>query len=152
MSTDTSATLTLHGIRLGATADGRDDAIEQCGRLLVELGAVEEAYVPAMHERERLTSTFVGEGVAIPHGTNEARAYVKQTRLGVIQYPGGIDWGLGTVYLCVAIAASGDEHVGVLAALSKVLMDKDKAERLRTATDAAEVLSLLRNDEQEAHA
>ncbi|WP_211232544.1 PTS sugar transporter subunit IIA [Thermocrispum municipale] len=149
LSTDT---LSAEAIRLGATAKDRAEAIEQCGRLLVDLGAVEEPYVAAMHEREKAVSTFVGEGVAIPHGTNEARQYVKRTQLAVVQYPDGIDWGAGTVHLCVAIAASGEEHVEVLAALSKVLMDEQKAAALRTATDAATVLSLLGNDQQEAHA
>ncbi|MGH3432541.1 MAG: PTS sugar transporter subunit IIA [Thermocrispum sp.] len=151
MSTETPATLTADAIRLGATAASSEEAVEQCGRLLVKIGAVEEPYVAAMHEREQVVSTYVGEGVAIPHGTNASRAYVRHTRLAVIQYPGGVDWGVGTVHLCVAIAASGEEHVSVLAALSKVLMDTEKAAALRTATDAATVLSLL-NDQQEAHA
>jgi mannitol/fructose-specific phosphotransferase system IIA component len=149
LSTDT---LTADAIRLGATAADRAEAIEQCGRLLVDLGAVDEPYVAAMHEREQVVSTFVGEGVAIPHGTNEARKYVRRTQLAVVQFPDGVDWGAGTVHLCVAIAASGSEHVEVLAALSKVLMDSDKAAVLRSATDAATVLSLLGNDQQEAHA
>lgn len=131
------------GIRLGLTAADKWDAIRQCGAVLSELGAVEDGYPDTMLEREKSVSTFIGEGVAIPHGTDESRALVKNTTLGVLQFPGGVDWDGQQVKICVAIAAKGDEHVQVLSALAQILMDPEQAERLRTSASTAEVRGLL---------
>ncbi len=131
------------GIRLGLTATDKWDAIRQCGAVLLELGAVEAGYPETMLEREKSVSTFIGEGVAIPHGTDESRALVRNTTLGVLQFPGGVDWDGQQVTICVAIAAKGDEHVQVLSALAQILMDPAQAERLRTSAGTAEVRGLL---------
>lgn len=139
----TDLTLTPESVRLGGTARDRADAIDQCGALLVELGAVEPGYVPAMHEREASIPTFVGEGVAIPHGTDASRALVKRTALAVIQFPEGIDWGGPTVHVAIGIAASGEEHLQVLSSLAGVLTDPERAARLRAATSVDDVLELL---------
>jgi mannitol/fructose-specific phosphotransferase system IIA component len=136
-------------VRLGRTAADRADAIEQTGAVLVEIGAVDPAYVPAMHEREESVPTFIGEGVAIPHGTDASRALVRRSALAVLQFPEGVDWGGQDVRLCVGIAASGDEQVGVLSALARVLMDPDKAAALRTADDAATIVAILRDEERD---
>ncbi len=139
----TDLTLTAESVRLGGTARDRADAIDQCGALLVELGAVEPGYVPAMHEREASIPTFVGEGVAIPHGTDASRALVKRTALAVIQFPEGVDWGGPTVHVAIGIAASGEEHLKVLSSLAGVLTDPERAARLRSATGVDDVLELL---------
>ena len=131
------------GIRLGLAAADKWDAIRRCGALLDELGAVEAGYAEAMLERERSVSTYIGEGVAIPHGTDAARALVRRTTLGVLQFPAGVDWNGQRVTLCVAIAAKGEEHVAVLSALAQILMEPDAAERLRTSSDVDEVHRLL---------
>ncbi|MBB5493194.1 MAG: PTS sugar transporter subunit IIA [Nocardiopsis sp. BM-2018] len=139
----TDLTLTAESVRIGGTARDRADAIDQCGALLVELGAVEPGYVPAMHEREASIPTFVGEGVAIPHGTDASRALVKRTALAVIQFPDGVDWGGPTVHVAIGIAASGEEHLQVLSSLAGVLTDPERAARLRSATEVEDVLDLL---------
>ncbi|GAA1469338.1 hypothetical protein GCM10009603_64800 [Nocardiopsis exhalans] len=139
----TDLTLTAESVRIGAAARDRADAIDQCGALLVELGAVEPGYVTAMHEREASIPTFVGEGVAIPHGTDASRALVKRTALAVIQFPGGVDWGGPTVHVAIGIAASGEEHLQVLSSLAGVLTDPERAARLRSAAGVDEVLELL---------
>jgi mannitol/fructose-specific phosphotransferase system IIA component len=135
--------LPQNGIRLGLSATDKWDAIRQCGAVLLELDAVEAGYPETMLEREKSVSTFIGEGVAIPHGTDESRALVRNTTLGVLQFPGGVDWDGQTVTICVAIAAKGDEHVAVLSALAQILMDPAQAEQLRTSADPAAVLALL---------
>jgi mannitol/fructose-specific phosphotransferase system IIA component len=135
--------LPLAGIRLGLTAADKWDAIRQCGAVLLELDAVEAGYPETMLEREKSVSTFIGEGVAIPHGTDESRALVRNTTLGVLQFPSGVDWDGQTVTICVAIAAKGDEHVTVLSALAQILMEPAKAERLRTSADPEAVRALL---------
>jgi PTS system mannitol-specific IIA component/phosphocarrier protein FPr len=135
--------LVREAIRLAQHADDRWDALRQSGALLEELGAVDEGYAAAILERERQISTYMGEGVSIPHGTDQARALVRRTALGFLQFPDGIDWNGETVYLCIPIAASGEEHVGVLSALAEVLVEPDSAAALREATDVDDVLARL---------
>jgi PTS system mannitol-specific IIA component/phosphocarrier protein FPr len=135
--------LVREAIRLGQHADDKWDALRQSGALLEELGAVDDGYAAAILERETQISTYMGEGVAIPHGTDQARALVRRTTLGFLQYPDGVDWDGETVYLCIPIAASGDEHVGVLSALAEILVEGDSAQALRDATDVDDVLARL---------
>ena len=137
------ALLEERGIRLSQQAADRDDAIRQCGQALVEIGAVEPAYVDAMLERERSISTYVGEGVAIPHATLSGKAAVRRDALAVLRFPDGVDWDGAPVHVCVAIAAVGDGHVEILGALAQILLDPDQAQQLRQATRAEQVLTLL---------
>lgn len=137
-------TLQADAVRLSCTATDKADAIRQTGKVLLDVGAVEPAYLDAMDEREASVTTYIGEGVAIPHGTNESRASVKHTALAYLQFPGGVDWGDGQrVFVCIGIAARSDEHVTVLAALAQVLSDPDQAAQLREATDINNVIRLL---------
>ena len=145
MSADAEV-LSPEAIRLGLTATDKCDAIVQCGRLLVEIGAVTDEYVEAMCERENGVSTFVGRGVAMPHGTEAARQYVRRTALAVLQFPAGVDWAGDSVTVCVAIAADGDKHVGLMSLLAQLLLDERRAGELRTAQDPRTVLDLLRGD------
>ena len=135
--------LRAEGVRLGLAAADKWDAVRQSGALLVELGAAEPGYADAMIEREKSISTYVGEGVAIPHGTDESRSLVTRTTLGVLQFPGGVDWDGNEVKVAVAIASSGTEHVAVLSALAQILMEPDQAEGLREAAEIDDVLALL---------
>jgi mannitol PTS system EIIA component len=135
--------LTVDAIRLAQRASDRDDAIRQCGQTLVEVGAVAPAYVAAMLERERSISTYVGEGVAIPHATLAGKADVLRDALAVVRFPDGVDWDGEQVQVCVAIAAIGDGHVELLSELAQVLLDPDRARRLREATRPEDVLQLL---------
>lgn len=139
----TDLVLNADAVRLGRTARDRADAIDQCGALLVELGAVDPGYVSAMHEREASIPTFVGEGVAIPHGTDASRVLVRKAALAVVQFPEGVDWDGPTVHVAIGIAASGEEHLRVLSSLAGVLTDPERAARLRSAEDPDEVLELL---------
>ena len=135
--------LSRQTIRLGLTAADKTDAIRRSGALLVVVGAVTQPYADAMFERETQVPTYLGEGIAIPHGTNESREHILRTCLGFLQFPQGVDWGGETVHVCIPIASRSDEHVEILAALAEVLMNPDAAERLRTTTDPDEVLRLL---------
>src|SRR5918996_761483 len=122
-----AALLPRDGIRLGLRASDRFDAVRQSGQVLVEIGAVEPPYVDAMLERERQISTSLGEGFAIPHGTDESRKYINETRLTFLQFPDGVDW----------------EHVRVLARLSRILVVPEQAAALRSASTVDEVLDVL---------
>ncbi|MEV4132110.1 PTS sugar transporter subunit IIA [Dactylosporangium sp. NPDC049742] len=140
--------LTSDAIRLHERAGSRDEAIRRCGAVLVEVGAVGEQYVDAMLARERSVSTYIGEGVAIPHGTLNSKENVRRDALAVLRFPDGVDWDGNDVRVCVAIAAAGDGHVDILASLAEVLMDPDQAEALRDATDAGFVQRLLAKENQ----
>ena len=137
------ALLERRAVRLAEPAADRDAAVRRCGEVLVEVGAVAPAYVDAMLERERSISTYVGEGVAIPHGTLAGKDAVRRDALAVLRFPAGVDWGGEPVSVCVAIAARGDGHVDLLAQLAEILLDPDQARALREATDADAVLTLL---------
>ncbi|MDH2444394.1 PTS sugar transporter subunit IIA [Amnibacterium sp. CER49] len=134
-------------IRLDCTATDRLDAVRQCGQALVAVGAADETYVDAMLQREQSVSTFVGEGVAIPHGTLAGKESVKRDALVVLRFPDGVDWDGNDVRVCVGIAAAGGGHVAILSQLAEILLDPAKAERLRSATDAQQVYDLLTPDE-----
>ena len=139
--------LSIDAIRLHERAGSRDEAIRRCGEVLVAVGAVSEAYVEAMLAREQSVSTYIGEGVAIPHGTLNSKESVRRDSLAVLRFPDGVDWDGNDVRVCVAIAAAGDGHIDILASLAEVLMDPDQAAALRNATDADFVIRLLTKEE-----
>jgi mannitol/fructose-specific phosphotransferase system IIA component len=143
LSPDTTQVLASDAVRLGLTATDKLDALRQCGAVLVELGAASEEYAAAILEREESVSTYMGEGVAIPHGTDASREYINRAALAVLQFPDGVDWNGKTVQLCIAIASRSDEHIAILQSLAIVLSDGDKAARLRETDDVDEVLTLL---------
>ncbi|MDO8122358.1 PTS sugar transporter subunit IIA [Isoptericola sp. b490] len=135
--------LARESIRLDEKAADKKAAIEACGRALVEAGVVEEAYVPAMLEREKSISTHIGEGVAIPHATLAGKEAVLRDGLCFLRFPEGVDWDGSTVTICIGIAAQGDGHVDVLAQLAQILMVPEQAEALRNAADPDTVLRML---------
>ena len=136
-------------IRLDAVAADRDDAIRQAGAALIEAGAVDPSYVDAMLERENSVSTYVGEGVAIPHGTLAGKDAVKDDAIVVLRFPAGVDWGGNDVSVAVGIAAKGSGHIALLSQLATVLLDPEKAAALRDATSADAVYELLASDEDD---
>ena len=136
-------------INLDASASSRDDAIRQAGAGLMAVGAVEAPYVDAMIDRENSVSTFMGEGVAIPHGTLAAKDSVKSDALSMVRFPDGVDWDGNDVRLAFGIAARGNGHIALLSQLATVLMDPDKAEALRNATTIDRVYELLTPDPED---
>jgi len=134
-------------ISLQASATGKADAIRQAGQLLVQSGCVLPPYIDGMLEREQSMSTSLGNAVAIPHGIYENRDHILQTGISVLQIPAGVDWGEGEmVHLVIGIAASGDEHVGVLSNLAEVVDDEDSLNELLQTTDPEVVIKFLGAD------
>jgi PTS system mannitol-specific IIA component len=132
-------------VRLGETAADRSEAIRRAGAALVDAGAVDGAYVTSMLEREETISTYVGEGVAIPHGTLAGRSAVRRDALSFVRFDPPVDWGgAGAVTVAIGIAARDGRQVEVLAELASVLLDPERAAGLRAAGSAAEVVALLR--------
>jgi mannitol/fructose-specific phosphotransferase system IIA component len=131
-------------IALQASATDKTDAIRQAGELLVKSGCVLPPYVEGMLAREQSMSTSLGNGVAIPHGIYENRDHILKTGLSVLQLPAGVDWGDGeTIYLVIGIAASGDEHVGVLSNLADVIDDENNLAELLHTTDPDVIVKYL---------
>lgn len=131
-------------IRLGAVAADKLDAIRQAGELLVSSGCVEAPYVKGMLAREETMSTYLGNGVSIPHGEFDDRAYIKKTGISVLQLREGVEWEDGELaYLVIGIAASADEHVGVLANLAEAIEDEDVTQELITTSDPEYIMSIL---------
>lgn len=132
-------------IQLNAVATDRTDAIRKAGDLLVQSGCVSPEYTEGMLMREESMSTYLGSGVAIPHGVYENKDHVLQTGISVLQLPQGVEWDEGgePVFLVIGIAASGDEHVGVLASLAEAIEDEAVLNELIHATDADVILKHL---------
>lgn len=136
--------LSLKDIHLGAHAQNKQEAIRQVAAALTQAGSVSEGYVDGMMQREQQTSTFLGNGIAIPHGTTDTRDLVLNTGVQVFQFPQGIDWGEGQLaYVVIGIAARSDEHLGLLRQLTHVLSDDSVAARLANTTSAEELRDVL---------
>lgn len=139
----TNRLLDREAIRLTEPDTDRRGAVARCGAVLVEIGAVDPAYVETMLAREQSISTYVGEGVAIPHGTLGGKDLVRRDALAVLRFPDPVDWDGHPVSVCVAIAVRGDGHTAILAQLAQILLDPQQASALREATDPDEVIALL---------
>ncbi len=139
----TTDVLSADAVRVGARAVDQHDAIEQVGALLVEHGFVTSGYIAAMHDRERIVSTYLGNGVALPHGTNEAKDTILRTGIAVLQFPDGVSWGDEPARLVIGLAATGEEHLAVLSRLATILGDAETCDRLARSTDPAEIHATL---------
>ena len=136
--------LSESNIHLNANAADKQQAIEMAASALVQADNVENGYLQGMLARELQTSTFLGNGIAIPHGTLDTRSMVKKTGVQVFQFPQGIEWGEGNIaYVVIGIAARSDEHLSLLRQLTRVLSDEDTAEKLAKITDVAEFRAIL---------
>ncbi|WP_225983539.1 PTS sugar transporter subunit IIA [Deinococcus wulumuqiensis] len=122
-------------VRVGAQATDKHDAIRQVAALLAAGGDVDPQYVEGMFAREAQANTFLGHGIAIPHGTPESRHLIRRTTVAALQLPQGVDWGEGAdgpVHLVIGIAAASDEHLQILRRLTRVLGDEAHVKRLWT--------------------
>ncbi|WP_321284518.1 fused PTS fructose transporter subunit IIA/HPr protein [uncultured Vibrio sp.] len=141
--------LSKNDITLSQSATDKFEAIKSIAQSLTEKGLVEQGYVEGMLNRENQNSTFLGNGIAIPHGTTDTRSMVKTTGVAVHHFPEGVEWGDGnTVFVAIGIAAKSDEHLGILKQLTKVLGADGVEERLRTAKSEDDIIALLHGDVQ----
>ncbi|AXD04038.1 bifunctional PTS fructose transporter subunit IIA/HPr protein [Salmonella enterica subsp. enterica] len=141
--------LSVQDIHPGEQAGNKEEAIRQIAAALAQAGNVAGGYVDGMLAREQQTSTFLGNGIAIPHGTTDTRDQVLKTGVQVFQFPQGVTWGEGQVaYVAIGIAASSDEHLGLLRQLTHVLSDDSVAEQLKSAATAEELRALLMGEKQ----
>jgi mannitol PTS system EIIA component len=135
--------LALSAVKVPGDATGKEDAIREAGELLVESGAVTPAYVDAMFEREKSVSTYMGNYLAIPHGTNEAKDTITRSALSVVRYDRPIDWDGNQVRFAVGVAGLEGGHLEILNKIAIVFSDMDEVEKLIAAESAEEVYTLL---------
>jgi len=130
-------------VRLGLVAGDKEEAIRQAAGILADAGCVDVSYADSMLARERQVATYLGNGIAIPHGLRTDAGLIRQTAVSVAQFPGGVDWNGETVHLAVGIAAASDEHIQVLANLTDVLQDEAVARRLAHTQDPQDIIAAL---------
>lgn len=128
----------------GLPSETKEEAILRAGRMLEGSGCVMEGYSESMLERERLTTTYMGAGVAIPHGTSGAKEKVLRSGIVVLQYPDGVEFGDEKAYLVIGIAGKGDEHLDLLAKVSSVLEDEETLGKLSHSASANEIFEILK--------
>jgi mannitol PTS system EIIA component len=140
----TTAILTKENIVLNAKFASKEEAIQRTGEVLVSQGYVEAAYIPKMLEREKLASTYMGNFVAIPHGTEDSKSAVLTSGIAIVQVPEGVDFGEGRlVKLLVGIAGKNNEHLDILSNIAIVLSEEENIQTLVEAQSAEDILAIF---------
>lgn len=139
--------LAKDNILTGLKTESKDDAILRAGHLLEQKGYVRKGYAEAMLKRENASTTYMGMGIAIPHGTDEAKKDIIRSGIVILQYPEGVDFEDEKAYLIAGIAGKGDEHIEILASLGETFEDEDKLKALMSAEDPNIIYNILNNNE-----
>lgn len=141
--------LNERNILMDMPAEPKFSAIERVGRLLVSNGYVEKKYLEGMKKREEDLTTYIGNGIAIPHGMPEYIKYILKSGIVVAQYPEGIDFGGGnTAYILIGIAGRNDEHMEILSRIALVCQDEENVEKLKNAGSSEEIIRILTEGEE----
>ena len=129
------------------TIETKEDATQISGQLLVDNGYVDEEYISSMHEKleKEGYATYIGNGVAIPHGMEDGKQFVKSTGISILQIPEGVEWNGERAYIVVGIAAKDDDHMDVLSKLAELIEDPDDAKELWQLSDANQIFELFSN-------
>ena len=136
--------LAKENIKLNVSLNNQEEAIRYAGQILVDNGYVESSYIDKMFEREELTSTYMGNFVAIPHGTEDAKSEVNDSGLSVVTVPEGVEYGDGnTVKILIGIAGKGDEHLDILSNIAIVLSDEDNIQSILDAASEEEIIRIF---------
>jgi mannitol PTS system EIIA component len=136
--------LKKENIVLHARVENKTEAIRLAGQILVNNGYVEDSYIDKMFEREALTSTYMGNFIAIPHGTEDAKQFVKHSGISIIQIPDGVDFGDGNIVkLLIGIAGKNSEHLEILSKIAIVCSEVENVETMIKAATEEEILSIL---------
>jgi PTS system mannitol-specific IIA component len=144
-----SEILTPETIELKASLDSQEEAIRRAGALLVENGHVEKRYIDSMFEREKSVSTYMGNAVAIPHGTGDSKQWITTSGLSIITVPEGVEYGDGNVArLVIGIAGKGDEHLEILSKIATVCEDEDNVDQIVRAETKEELLAFFEEVEE----
>ncbi|MFT4210264.1 MAG: PTS sugar transporter subunit IIA [Microbacterium sp.] len=137
------AVLNIGQVRIHPGSVSREEATREAADILEAAGAVTPAYYDAMLQREQTVSTYMGNELAIPHGTNEAKDDILASALAVIRYDGGVDWDGNPVRFVIGIAGRGDEHLEILSQIAILFSEEDEVARLAAAATPEELFALL---------
>jgi len=136
--------LAKDNVQLNTTVHSKEDAIRLTGKILVNKGYVEPNYIEKMLEREKLTSTYMGNFVAIPHGTEDSKPFVKESGISFVQVPQGVDFGAGNIVkLLIGIAGKDNEHLDILSNIAIVCSEEENIEKLVSAQSVDEILAIF---------
>ncbi|OLN23021.1 PTS mannitol transporter subunit IIA [Domibacillus antri] len=135
--------LSAENIVLNKAVATKEEAIRATGQVLVDRGYVEPSYIEKMLEREALTTTYMGNFVAIPHGTEDAKSAVKESGLSIIQVPDGVDFDGNEVKLLIGIAGKGDEHLEILSQIAIVCSEEENVLQIVNASSKEEILAMF---------
>lgn len=135
--------LSLDRIKLTGTARTRDDAIREVGDMLVAAGAVTQAYADAMFDREASVSTYMGNQLAIPHGTNEAKEAIRTSAMSFIRYDEPVDWNGKETRFVIGIAGADGGHMALLSKIAKIFSKKETVAQLEAAQTPEEILDIF---------
>jgi PTS system mannitol-specific IIA component len=140
-----TAVLSSDKMVLHASVTNKREAIELAGQLLVQAGHVTEEYISKMVEREELLTTYIGNGVAIPHGTEDSKKWIQSTGISIVQIPEGVDFGNGNIaYLVIGIAAVGDEHLEILSNIAIICSEEKNVHALVNASSKEEIIETFK--------
>lgn len=135
--------LKKENVQLNRSFSTKEEAIREAGRILVEGGYVDEAYIHSMLKREEIATTFMGNDIAIPHGTDEAKELIKASGLSVIQVPEGVSFSKGEAKVIIGIAGAGDEHLEILSEIAIFCSEVENVQKLAQAQSEQEIVELL---------
>ncbi|MDD7930507.1 PTS sugar transporter subunit IIA [Microbacterium sp. NM3R9] len=135
--------LNIGQIRIHSGSATREEAMQEAADILESAGAVTSAYFDAMQQRELTVSTYMGNELAIPHGTNETKDAILDSALSFVRYDGGVDWNGEAVTFVVGIAGKGDEHLDILSQIALLFSEEDDVARLKAAQTPEELFDLL---------
>lgn len=130
-------------IFMNLSVNSQEEAIEKAGQALVEDGAVTEKYITAMKEREQIVTTYMGNFLAIPHGTDEAKTEVLKSGLVLLHIPNGVDWDGNETKVVVGIAGKDGEHLDILSQIAIVFSEEENVERVINAQSKKEILAIF---------
>ena len=139
----TQSVLTIDQIRIHPGSVSKEEAMREAAGILQDAGAVTAAYFDAMLQREQTVSTYMGNELAIPHGTNETKDAILDSALSFVRYDGGIDWDGQDVTFVVGIAGKGDEHLEILSQIALIFSEDEEVARLKAATTPEDLFALL---------
>ncbi|MGZ0042472.1 PTS sugar transporter subunit IIA [Paenibacillus ottowii] len=138
--------MTIDKIKMNATAKDKYEAINMAGQILLDAGHITSEYIDKMLEREEIVSTYIGNGLAIPHGTKESKMLVQSTGISIVQFPQGVDFGEEKAYMVIGIAAQGGDHMEILTNIAVVCAEEENMEKLRNAVTAEEIIDLFESE------
>lgn len=141
--------LSTDHVQLNVPTGSKSDMIVETGKVLIENGHVNHSYIQKMLEREAITSTYMGNQVAIPHGTEDAKSSILSSGISILQVPEGVDFGNGNIAkVLIGIAGKNGEHLDLLSQIAIVLSDEENVEAIINATSKEEILSLFEEVDQ----